>query len=72
MTKPTKWESEVQEAAYKFFAVPVIFLIGLYVASVIIQEFTGITDFFRWILFSAGLIGAIVYYFKKHLSEINW
>lgn len=67
-----KWEEKIQEAAYKFFAVPVIFLLGLYVASVLIQEFTGIGDLLRWILFSMGLFGALVYYFKKHLNEINW
>ena len=67
-----KWEYKVQEATYKFFVVPIIFLLGLYVASVIIQEFTGINNFFRWMFFSAGLIISIIYYFRKHLNEINW
>ena len=67
-----KWEYKIQEASYKFFAVPIIFLLGLFIASVIIQEFTGINNFFRWMLFSAGLLAAIIYYFKKHLSEITW
>ena len=72
MAKMTKWEYKVQEASYKFFVVPIIFLLGLYVTSVIIQTFTGISDFFKWMLFSAGLLAAIIYYFKRHLSEINW
>ena len=67
-----KWKEKVDEATYKFFVVPVIFLLGLFVVSEIIQAFTDITDFFKWMLFSAGLLGLIIYYFKKHLNNINW
>ncbi len=72
MPRQTKWEAKIQEAAYKLFAVPVIYVLGLLVVCAIIQEATGITDLFKWIIFGCGVLGGIIYYFKKHLNEINW
>jgi len=67
-----KWQYKTQEATFKFFLVPIIFLLGIYVVSIMIQVFTGINDFFRWMLFSIGLFTYIIYYFKKNLTKINW
>lgn len=71
MPRPTKYESKVQEAAFKFIVVPLLFVLGIYIVSVFISDQIG-GDIFKWFLFGAGSLAALAIYFKKQLKEIKW
>ncbi|MEK6918495.1 MAG: hypothetical protein AABW73_00470 [Nanoarchaeota archaeon] len=64
-------EDAYNNAVFRFIILPVLFLLGLYVVSVIITQFVGANELFRWIIFSGGLLAALVYYFKKQLSDLS-
>jgi len=71
MARKSKYERKVEEAIFRFFVVPVIFIIGLLVVSDIISQQIG-GEIFKWFLFGGGLLVGLAIYFRKQLQEIKW
>ena len=71
MARKSKYERKVEEAIFRFFVVPVIFIIGLLVVSDIISQHIG-GEIFKWFLFGGGLLVGLAIYFRKQLQEIKW
>ena len=71
MARKSKYERKVEEAIFRFFVVPVIFIIGLLVVSDIISQQVG-GEIFKWFLFGGGLLVGLAIYFRKQLQEIKW
>lgn len=71
MARKSKYERKVEEAIFRFFIVPVIFVVSLLVVSEIISQQIG-GEIFRWFLFTGGLLVGLAIYFRKQLREIKW
>ena len=71
MSRPSKYESKVQEAVFKFIVVPFLFVIGLLIVSEVISQQIG-GEIFKWFLFGGGLLVGLAIYFKKQLEGIKW
>ncbi|RLJ00955.1 MAG: hypothetical protein DRP06_00565 [Candidatus Aenigmatarchaeota archaeon] len=71
MSRPTKYERKVKEAVYIFIVVPLIFVIGIFIVSDFISRQMG-GEIFKWFLFSAGTLSALVFYFKEKLKDSKW
>lgn len=62
-----KREDERQKAITRFIVIPIIFLIGIYVAGVFIQELFGASDAAKKLFWAVGGIAFVAYYFRKQI-----
>lgn len=60
---------KMEEYVKKFIGIPVVFLIGVYVAGAMIEEFFGIPEAATYLFAAIGGIGFLAYYFRGKLFE---
>ena len=71
MSRPTKFESKIQEAVFTFIVVPLVLIVGVLVVSDIVsQRFGG--EIVKWLLAIPSILLALAAYFKIKLKEIHW
>jgi hypothetical protein len=63
-----QYENEFRKYWFRLVVKPAIFLFGIYIASELINMFMK-NDLFKDIILYGGIIGFLIVYFKKELSE---
>jgi len=71
MSRPTKFESKIQEVVFTFIVVPVVLIVGVLVISDIVFQRLG-GEIVKWLLAVPGILAALRIYFKTKLQEIHW
>jgi len=63
-------EKELDKTVRDFIFIPIVVLLGIYLAGVFVEELFGFPDAIKYLFLGVGGIGFLIYYFRKKIREL--
>lgn len=69
--KQEEYEDAIRELAFKFFAAPVVILVGMFAVGSIIDNFLNTQNTFKYIFLGIGGVPSIIYYYLTEWKKFS-